>query len=332
MSNNKTTVLFVTTSLLIGFFTGYVFQQNKINELFIQTLSYQTQIEEKIETIRHINHTIIKNIKTLVKLQQNQTALRKEIYELNLKNKYLETQKERLSSDLTQLEEEYEELNSKLDELTGKYIMLLNESPYQPGSLVDLSTFKFNDDYNILSVSHAMMRCEFNGLEQDHHDIYMYRDFGSGYLNDFVHHFEFNITELDVDSPSVNKLSLISYTNERGDVKGLKAQGVEALFLKIRRVDQEYVIQLQETTDTNAFNTDTSKLELNEEYYTSLTKHGSYVRLSIYEDPERTSMITSASLPLHDAWSYRYITLANSLGYNDSDNGNSGYIENLEIN
>lgn len=332
MSDNKTTVLFITIALLIGFLTGYVFQQNKINELTLQTLSYQTQIENKIKTIRALNNTTIKNIETLVELIQNQTALRKDINELNIKNKAIEREKEYLRSDLTQLEKKYEQLNSKFDDLTEKYILLLNKTPYQQGSLVDLSTFKFNDDHNILGVARAFMRCVFNGLEQDHHDVYMYRDFGSGNLSHFIHHFEFNITELDMDSPSVNKLSLISYTNERGDVKDLQNQGVEALFLLIRRVDQKYVIRLQEITDTDAFNTDTLKLELNEEYYASIIKLGSYVSLSIYEDMERTSMITSASLPLHDTWSYRYVTLANSLGYNDNDDGNSGYIENLEIN
>lgn len=164
----------------------------------------------------------------------------------------------------------------------------------------------------------------------DNHDVYLYKDYGVNYFQNFTHNFEFEINDIH-STPSVNKLSLLSYTSALGDVKDLKVSNEEALFFVIRDTTNDFIIRMQEINDGSAFNYDTGTLSLDTLYYCTFSKTGTTVSLSIYSDSNRSNSVTSASATLQDNWSYRYLTAPNSMGFNDGDNGNDGYIQNLSL-
>lgn len=193
---------------------------------------------------------------------------------------------------------------------------------------VDFTTFTETDTSGRLSQTSTTST--FTGLEQDDHDIYLYKDYGINYFNGFRHDFEVNITRLDADLDAVTKMSVLTYTNTLGDVKDVRATE-EMINILLRRTGDNYVLRLQEAVNGTVYNKNSATLDLNTEYYVSLNKNGTSIEMAIYNSSERTHQISYDQMILHSDWSFRYLTCPNSLGFTENGGGNDGYVEYLSL-
>lgn len=157
---------------------------------------------------------------------------------------------------------------------------------------------------------------------------YVAKDKGSGHFNgDFEHLADVCATAFSNNSAELHLWCL-------GTVLGyIDAIGnrIEQFF-NMSSSGSTYHLYIRERYGATHYQDLLGSISLSTVYYIKLKRVSSTFYCYIYSDPDRTSLIDTLSLSLHETASYRYIygTIAMGSGWNPSYTG-SGYIENLDL-
>ena len=204
--------------------------------------------------------------------------------------------------------------------------------------LANLSTAKVFIDFDDYIEVDALNRLSqgdtfsnWTNMDRTDNNIYLYRDYGVDYFDDFVHEFELYV---DSAPPSAGPLVLVMvtcYTDGLGDWIALRGASTDQIAIVVASTNDEagYRIQMRESFAGSDENT-LGAVEFDEDtiYYLRAIKEGTMWRASIFDDAARTNLLENVTLTLDADHKLRYHLPPQSPDFPTSK-VHTGYINNF---
>ena len=169
----------------------------------------------------------------------------------------------------------------------------------------DMTTFTI---YNVGGSGNqcgAPSKCQMNCSTTSTGSVYAYKDYDVDFFMDFIH-----TINLDGNGGSGSPENVIPWmlSNDLGDYQTLQASSKSAIAIEFRQDTAfEQSVHLKELYNGTEYDVSASTWEWGSStYYFKITKVGTSLTLQIYDDDERTNLITTLTLTLHENYSFRY--------------------------
>jgi len=170
--------------------------------------------------------------------------------------------------------------------------------------------------------------CSFDTLDNGA-NTWVYKDFTLDYFDeDLFHQIQVNIS---ADTGGYGRAIIWSLTNAITDFKSC----VDGLGIALRNYGGNKLITLYERNDSNEYD-DSGNYSESTDYYLTIERDesiGDYGRLYcyIYDDINRTNLLDTLQLDLHEKVDFRYLFCLQRLGGSGSGSTYTGYIKNLNL-
>jgi hypothetical protein len=192
----------------------------------------------------------------------------------------------------------------------------------------DLTTYTEVDPATY--ISKTTTRVDWTNLPRNV-DAYLYKDKGDAH---FSGDFEHLLTTLYDAGQQYSAVGCWCLANILDDACAVAA--ADGLFLQLSGRSTYFQLELYEYLDGVAYSDISSQLAFDTPYYVKIKRdenvgdHGTLYAY-IYSDAERTELVDTLTLTLHEKQDFRYIYAATSYNSNNPGYIQTGYCENLDL-
>jgi hypothetical protein len=314
MEISRNLIIYISASLLIGLFVGYLLPQSQINSLYQEVITSQNILNEKDQQLTQLEEQVITHES---KIEKMDSEVQK--YESDIKT---------LNTEIRQLENNYENLEKDYNEV----IELYNNVYYLENSYIatDFSKFSEVDPDNKITVNTS--RIYWNEMDRSI-SRKVYKEYEEDYFGDFKHLMDFRLNEVDPGDTDLRTIiELWSLCNEEN-----RDDNSNSIILSTEQVgifpDRFKIVFTQRVKGEIKFSYSYFEaLETGVTYYATISRRDNLCQLELFSDPERTNIILDTGLKLGADSKYSYLQLSTSNTHlGDFLDSSSGFIENLRI-